>query len=287
MRNLRFIMALIVAFIKRFKFVLIGAVVLGVLLFLGIKFVYPKLLPTKTEYVGISGRYHIDELPASVLSLIGEGLTRIDEHGLPQPALSTHWESPDKGKTWIFTIADGMRWHDGTIVDANSIQYSFSDVTIERPNTKTIVFKLNSAYAPFPSVVSHATFSHGLIGTGDWKVTNISIKSSYVEELQLTNSNGIKRVLKFYPNEEAAKTAYKLGQVDALEDVLDKSPFDTWNGTELHAKRDANRYVAVFFNERSEHFKDNKSVRQALSYAIDKRQWQGNIRALGPIPEES
>jgi peptide/nickel transport system substrate-binding protein len=45
-------------------------------------------------------------------------------------------------------------------------------------------------------------------------------------------------------------------------------------------------YVAVFFNERSAIFKDNKPLRQALSYAIDKSNWKDK-RALGPIPEQS
>lgn len=287
MRKIRFLVVLTVTFIRRFKFVLAFAVLIGVLIFLGGKFLSNKYFSSRVQYVGLVGRYHIDELPSDVLSLIGQGLTKIDENGKPQPSLATSWQSPDNGKTWIFTLEGGRKWHDGTPVTSSSIQYSFDSVTVERPDAKTLVFKLQSPYAPFPLVVSHAAFAHGLIGTGDWKVTNISVKSTFVEELQLANSSGEKRILRFYPNEDAAKAAFNLGHVDSLQGLLDPSPFTTWDSATVISNLKTNRYVAVFFNERSGVFKDNKPLRQALSYAIDKSPWAKDIRALGPIPEQS
>lgn len=287
MRKTRFYAVLTVTFLSRFKFVIALSFVIGVILFLGGKYLSSRFSSAHTSYVGLVGRYHIDELPTDILGLIGDGLTKIDENGMPTPSLAKSWESPDNGKTWIFKLAEGRTWHDNAPVTSSSIQYSFDAVGIEYPDPATIVFKLQSAYAPFPLVVSHATFSHGLIGTGEWKVTNISVKSSYVDQLELVNAQNQKRIIRFYPNETAAKAAYQLGHVDKIQNLLDPTPLDSWNSVNVTTHEKQTLYVAVFFNERSEVFKDNKTLRQALSYAIDKSMWSGRTRAIGPIPETS
>ncbi len=287
MRKIRFYAVLTVTFLSRFKFVIAGAFVVGIVLFLGGKYISSKFSSAHTSYIGLVGRYHIDELPPEVLSMIGEGLTKIDDTGMPKPSLAKSWESKDQGKTWVFKLAEGRTWHDGTPVTASSIHYSFDAVSVEYPDSNTIVFKLQSAYAPFPLVVSHATFSHGLIGTGEWRADNISVKSSYVDQLDLVNVSGEKRIIRFYPNENAAKAAYELGHIDIIQNLLDPSPLDSWSSVTVNAHEKQTLYVAVFFNERSEVFKDNKPLRQALSYAIDKSMWTGKTRAIGPIPEDS
>ncbi len=286
MRKIRFYAALTAAFILRFKYVLLVSIIVGIGMFFVGKFVLARLSPSNVQYVAIVGRYHVDELPSDVLNMIGQGLTKVDETGMPQPSLADSWKSPDNGKTWIFTLKQGLKWHDGTPVTSNSIQYTIDNVVVEHPDDKTVVFKLQSAYAPFPLVVSHATFSHGLIGTGEWKVTNISVKSTYVDELQLINIDGIRKYLRFYPSEDSAKVGYELGHVDSIQNLLEVTPFNSWSTATVVPHKNANLYVAVFFNERSTVFKENKALRQALSYSIDKSMWSDS-RALGPIPSDS
>lgn len=286
MRKLRFTIALALAFIKKFKYLLIAGVVIGVCFFFVSKLLLPSLFSQKVEYVGYVGRFHIDALPPHILSYISEGLTKIDERGVPQPALAKSWEALDNGKTWKFTLDATKTWSDGTAVTSSSITYSFDNVTIEKPDEATVVFKLQNAYAPFPVVVAHPVFKRGLIGTGEWKATSVSVSNTFVDRLELARGTE-KRVIRFFPSEDAAKTGFQLGQVDILEHVFDPAPFDSWQTTSVEKEVQDNRYVAIFLNTRSELFKNNKSLRQALAYATNKGRWSEEERAVGPIPSNS
>ena len=51
-----------------------------------------------TEKIGITGRYSATTLPKEVLFFVGNGLTKLDESGIPEPDLALSWETPDNGK---------------------------------------------------------------------------------------------------------------------------------------------------------------------------------------------
>lgn len=286
--RLRYWIRLFSAFFKRFRIVLFVGIVFGLLLFAFASLVLPRLFGSKVEYIGITGRFNTQELPMAVLSMLGDGLTRTSANGEVMPALSEYWEASGDGREWTFRLKRGMLWHDGTEVTSSTIQYSFEDTTIERPDAYTIKFKLGSAFSPFPVIVSRPTFKKGLLGTGEWKVQNLFQNGTYIEELVLINNSNEKRIIRFYPSEDSTKVAYQLGQVDSIVDILNPSPFDTWVNSEVSKVVRKDRIVAVFFNNESNVFKgpENKPLRQALSYAIDKDSFDGP-RALGPISPDS
>lgn len=286
MRTLRYWIRFSIAFISRFKATLLMGVGIGLLLFLILSALMPKLVSSKKEYLGMPGRYHIQNLPQEILTMIGQGLTSTSPSGEVEAQLAESWEIKEDGKLWIFHLKSGLKWHDGTEVSSQSLQYSFEDVHIERPDKSTISFRLNNAFSPFLSVVSRPTFKKGLLGTGEWKVQQISLAGEFVEELSLIHNDGRQRVIKFYPTEERAKDAYKLGEVDELTNIIDPSPFDSWNTAKVIAQQNKRRYVAIFFNTSIAPFTDNKSLRQALSYAINKQQLSGE-RSISPTNPDS
>jgi peptide/nickel transport system substrate-binding protein len=49
-----------------------------------------------------------------------EPLILLDENGDPEPLLATSWEQPD-GRTWRFTIREGVTFHDGAALDAAAV----------------------------------------------------------------------------------------------------------------------------------------------------------------------
>jgi len=220
-----------------------------------------------------------------VLNLVGQGLTTINENGEVVGALSEYWESNKEGTIWTFKIKNGLTWHDGTEVNASTINYSFKDVEIEKPDEYTIVFKLQSPFSPFPSAVAKPVFKKGFIGTGEWQINNISLAGEYVESITLVKK-GLKKIYYFYPTEDLAKLAFKLGKVDILEDLLDPQEFEKWKNVTIKSSVNPTRYVAVFFNNDSDPFKGSKEMRQALSYAIDKKKLSEN-RAISPINPNS
>jgi len=112
----RYSLRLIQAFINRFKTLIILGIFLGGNNFWSLIILSFPFFLGKTERIGIAGQYRIEKLPLGITSLISDGLTKINDDGTVEPALSQNWETPDKGKTWIFTspkvkMAERRRCH--------------------------------------------------------------------------------------------------------------------------------------------------------------------------------
>ena len=285
MQSLRYLIRLIGAFIKKFKLIILFSILIGLILFVILILIKPSFLFANQQKIGYVGRYTFEDLPSPIQYLISDGLTSVDIDGSIKPSLASSWETNDEGKTWIFKLKDEIYWQDGKAVDSSSVNYSFSDVVIERPDEKTIVFKLNNSFSLFPYVVSKPIFKKGLLGSGKWKVTKASMVGTFVQKLELKDENNNKKIYKFYPTEEKAKTAFKLGQINILENIINPEPFDSWNTVQLTKTPDLQSIVAVFFNVEDSLLSD-KNIRQALAYSIDKKQIS-EIRAISPISPNS
>lgn len=283
--RLRYIFRLVTAFISRFKALMIIGILAGIAIFFVLRFVLPLVSESSATKVGLTGRYTPSTLPASILEMVGQGLTKIGKDGSPEPDLASSWETPDGGKTWIFTLRNDAIWQDGKKVTSTAINYQFSDVTINRPNDTTIEFKLQNAYSPFPAVVSRPVFKKGLLGTGEWEVKNLSLAGSYVDQVTIEKKSGEKIIYKFYPTEEDTKLAFEMGQVDEIKDVIDSAPLNSWPKIKIAKSINTGEYVAIFFNTQDKLLSD-KNLRQALSYAINKDKL-GDLRAISPISIDS
>jgi peptide/nickel transport system substrate-binding protein len=285
MKTTRYILRLIAAFFARFKAIIILGIVAGVALFFILSLLLLNFGSRSSQRIGVVGRYVADDLPTEILLKIGGGLTKINEMGDVSPNLATSWETPDKGKTWVFHLGSDALWQDESSVKSADINYQFSDLEAEKPDEKTIVFKLKDPYSAFPSVVSRPIFKKGLLGTGEWKVKKISLSGGFTQRLTLENKNKAKLVYKFYPTEERAKLAFKLGEIDELNAIINPKPLNSWGRAKIEEGVDKGEFVAVFFNTQDSALSD-KVTRQALAYAIDKTALGGS-RALGPISENS
>jgi peptide/nickel transport system substrate-binding protein len=63
--------------------------------------------------------------------------------------------------------------------------------------------------------------------------------------------------------------AYKLGEVDQINGLLDPQPFDSWGNSVVLPETNKHQVVTIFFNTQDKLFGE-KSLRQALTYAINK-----------------
>lgn len=286
MRNSRYYFSLIAAFFIRFKWIFLLGIISGLLFFLSLNFLGSNIFQVGRERIGMVGRYRLDNLPNSILGYVSQGLTSIDENGNISPAVASSWESQDGGKTWIFHIDENKKWQDGKKITSSDIKINFSDVIVEKPDTKTIVFKLQTPFAPFPIVLAKPVFKKGLLGTGEWEVKKVTVVGNYVEQIRLTKKKEKDMVFKFYPTEERAKLALKLGTVDKLMDIFNPEPFDAWKTLDVEKNVDYERFTAVFFNNSKEKKTSDKTLRQALTYAIDKDKFE-QVRAIGPISPNS
>jgi len=285
MKNIRYTLRLISTFFSKFKALIILGILGGVAMSFAINLVIPALGNKSTIRIGLTGRFTATTLPSEILNLIGNGLTQIDEKGDVIPNLADSWQSPDKGKTWLFHLREGVNWQDGKPVTANDINYQFSDLSVEKPDQNTLVYKLEHPYSAFPSVVSKPVFKKGLLGTGEWRVKKISLAGDYVTSLTIINNQKEKQIYKFYPTEERTKLAFKLGGVDKISQIHNPKPLDSWKKIKISKDVSMGEYVALFFNTQDPSLSD-KTIRQALAYGIDK-DILGELRAISPISIDS
>ncbi len=283
-KSARLYLRLILAFIKKLKLILLFGVVIGIVLFITLSYLIPHL-DKQTEKIGVIGEYTTNTLPGFITKLISMGLTNIDDSGRPISGIAKSWDIEENGKTWTFHIDKNSKWQDGTQISSNDINYNFSDATVTKPDKSTIIFKLKTPLSNFGSVLSKPAFKQGLLGTGQWKVSNLTLAGSYIETLTLKNKKGDEKQFKFYPTEERAKLAYELGLVNSLNNLTDQKPFDTWKMAQMKKSVNKQQYVAVFMNTSDELLTD-KDIRQALTYAIDKESFR-ETRALGPLSPNS
>lgn len=293
MPKLRYAFRLIATFLYRFKIIIFFGILAGIIFFFFLNKIGPAFLNRKTEHIGVVGRYDLNNLPESILRLVSDGLTRVAEDGSATPGIATRWETNDKGKTWIFYLDEARTWQDGKKITSQNLQFSFTDVAVEKPDSKTVVFKLQSAFAPFPVVVSTPLFKKGLLGNGSFKINKVSVSANNAEKISMVDADKNKKTFHFYPTEERAKLAFKLGEITTLTEIFNPDPFlDSWKTVEIIKNTDLGKYVAIFFNTEKDQITADKSLRQALAYAINKNNFDEvkenkEARAISPISPTS
>ena len=289
LRRGRFIYWLLAELVQKYK----GALMLGFLIGLILPIAFSHFskniqwLPVeKIERVGLVGDYTPSTLPASIQNKISIGVTALDESGIPKPALATSWEVTDSGKLYTFHLRDDLVWHDGKKVEAKDINYNIKQVTFTSINTTTLEATLASPHSPFPVLLAKPIFRPGLIGFGPYQVVGIRLQGDRVQYLKLTPvthpSDPIYEY-RFYRTEALAFTAYKLGEIDSLEDITEKQGISNFGKPRIAEKVNYHRMVVLFFNTKESILKE-KSIRQALAYGVPPI---AEDRAYSPISKRS
>lgn len=72
----------------------------------------------------------------SLTALVYEGLVQIDDDYNPKPCLAERWETTTDGRTWYFTLREGVTFHDGTPLTAGDVVASAHEIRkmVEDPN---------------------------------------------------------------------------------------------------------------------------------------------------------
>lgn len=283
MRQIRYFIVLLGAFLAKFRTLLFLSAVIGVVLILALAKVreaFPGL--ERGETIGLVGRFLTEDLPFPIQKEISIGLTRLDEEGKALPGLANTWYSEEDGKIWVFTLGD-YKWQDGKPITASDINYKFTDVTSEVIDKKSIKFVLKDPFAPFPTIVSRPVFKRGFLGAGEWKVINLSLVGGrFIQSIKLINvKTKLVKSHRFYPTEESARLAFKLGEVDELREIVDPKDLTRWKNAKVEPALYKDRYAGVFINN-EDPLLSEKNLRQALAYAINKDNFPGE-RAISPI----
>ncbi len=113
----------------------------------------------------------IDEV---VYGNIFEGLVRIDQYGKIQSGLALSWDISKDGRSYVFHLAEGVKFHDGTDFDAYDVKFSFNRARAKNStNAKKYIFKPIVMIDVFDSFTIMITLDHARsdflfnVGLGD------------------------------------------------------------------------------------------------------------------------
>ena len=275
-------------FFSRYRKHLLSGFIGGVFIFLLTIKISPLialLFPSK-QVIGIVGSYTPTTLPLSIQNLISLGLTKTNLMGETLPSLAVSWETKEE-KVYLFRLREDVFWHDGERFTAQDINYNLKGTEIELLDQFTIEFRLKEPFSPLPLLLSQPIFKKGLIGAGTYEVSRLKLNAGRIGLISLTptvqNKGLPKLTFKFYPTESAAVTAFKLGEVDILQDLSDEYNFSSWKNIEIEKEVLSNQIVTIFYNLSSSLLSE-KAFRQALNFAIPDLDEE---KASGPISPNS
>jgi len=116
---------------------------------------------------GISTGAHVHAVAGSLYN----ALVELDKDLRPQADLATAWRTSDGGTIVTFTLARGVKWHDGTPFSSADVKFTFDEVllkhhartkaglgnviaAVEAPAPDTVVFKLKRPYGALLQLLS-------------------------------------------------------------------------------------------------------------------------------------
>lgn len=262
----------ILTFFKRKKWAILASFSLIILLAsLGYFYSGMKKQPSIKE--GMVGTHEERDLPDIVLNLLSRPLIRIDKSGNPVPELAQSWEISEEGKTYKIKLKPDLTWSDGEKIKASEIYISIPDVEIKALDDQTLEFKLAEAFSPFPTLLNKPIlrkapleFGFELVGAGPYKVLNLKKDGPFVKkmELDILDKNTPFVTITFFPNEKIAKTALKLGEVQALLGVMEPDDLN-FNNLEKKEVINFNQLVTIFLNTEDPILSD-ENLRLGLAY---------------------
>ena len=233
-----------------------------------------------------------------------ESLTTVTESGEVRPDLATSWTVSDDGLTYTFTLAKGVKYHDGTDFDSADVLFSFNRAmaedsvnptkkifkpieSVSAPDANTVVIKLKKRDAFFlfnlakgdASIVaseSADTNNATPVGTGAFKFDGWTrgdrLKLAKNPDWRGADGVSLEKVeFRFISDAAAASAAMLAEEVDAFPgfpapELLDQFQADPRFVVDIGSTEGE---VILAFNNSKPPF-DNIEVRRAISQAIDR-----------------
>lgn len=254
-----------------------------------------------------------------LLGNVYEGLIRLDGTGKVVGNLAKTWDVSADGTTVTFHLAQGVKWHDGSAFSAQDVVYSWTrakdpstkpanphadywapvqSVTASDDHTVKVtlsqysdnwLFHMGAGSACIVSQKSVDTNKTNPVGTGPFKFAAWNRGSS----LQLTRNDaywGTAAKLKdiefrFISDANAMNNALTAGDIDAIGQVGGPEQLQAFasNAGFRVIKGAPTGKVMVSMNNKSGPLA-NKSVRQAVYAAIDRKAWIDGIQSGYGVP---
>ncbi len=211
---------------------------------------------------GLDPHKHGGTRSMQVTNLIFDTLLSMDRDGVIHPGLATSWHAWEDGKTYTLTIRDGVKCHDGTVLDAAAVKASI-DRAIDRatlnPNAESwgpitstgvsgnvIRIELSEPFAPFLSFLTSMPSAiicpgsliggkYRPVGTGPFKLEKWTRndRMELVANPDYRNFNPLienpgrpyidRLILRVIPDAAARMAALRSNEVDMAEPSLEEA----------------------------------------------------------------
>ena len=242
--------------------------------------------------------------------MLYESLVEYSEDGKIVPKLAVSWRIADEGKTYVFTLREGVKFSDGASFDAKAVKLNFDAILANRDrhkwlelanilkdceiiDDKTIALYLQNAYEPTlkelslvrpfrfisPLAMKDANSTKdGIIapvGTGAWKLASTKLG---INDIFVKNENywGQKPkfdeiVAKVIPDPNTKVVALQTGEVDLIYGNGQIS-FDMINELKksYEVKVSEPMNTLVLALNSNKSPTNDRAVREALNLAVDK-----------------
>jgi peptide/nickel transport system substrate-binding protein len=129
-------------------------------------------------------------------SLVFDRLMRLDDHGVPQPALAISWQHDAEAKRWQFRLREGVKFSDGVPLTSEAVALALQQILGNEfdvsANSDSVIIQGNRS---FPGLLEqlgagryfifHTAEDNSLIGTGpfrvaEWLTAETSVKAVFV-----------------------------------------------------------------------------------------------------------
>jgi peptide/nickel transport system substrate-binding protein len=253
-----------------------------------------------------------DLVSAAVVVNVCETLVRLRPGGSrPEPSLATTWATLDR-RTWTFTLREGVRFHDGAPLDADSVVANLENlrlkrgfpgraervgpyvvsITLDRPSA-ALLATLSQPFFSLQSPRQLASGDESPVGTGPYRLG--AARPGLLELLANPDYWGgaprLKRlVFRRLADEDALAAALLAGEVDVTSALGQDRLAILRRHSEITLDSQTGLNLA-FLSLNNEHppFSDRR-VRQAVARAVDRRALVGRLLgghgepAQNPLP---
>jgi peptide/nickel transport system substrate-binding protein len=232
-----------------------------------------------------------------------ENLVTIGDRGEYEPQLATSWDIAPDGKSIIFKLRKGVKFHDGTDFNAQAVKFNFDAIippkatlldgvtSVETIDTYTVRVNLSGfnnlifyqiAISPYCYIASPTAIQkngaewayNNPVGTGPYKFKHLEpnssctlVKNPDYWDKRLPYLDEIKIDVVTDPMTQVL--SFKSGQADALYNATPTAAEQLRNDGWPLLIAPAALYCLSFDSKNSKIFGDVR-VRQAMEYAIDK-----------------
>lgn len=230
-----------------------------------------------------------------VLFNVFEGLLKPDSDGNLNPAVASDYTVSEDGMVYTFTLREGIKFHDGSLVTVEDVEYSiercadtgngeplvaaFSNIeSVNALDDKTIEIKLIQPDAEFLASMtteilpkSNAEPERMAIGTGPYKMVSYTPQENFIvekfPEYWGEQAHIEQAVFKVCSNADSIVMDLKGGSIDMFARVTSAQAAELTEDFQI-LEGNMNLVQALYLNNSAAPF-DDVRVRQALCYAAD------------------